>query len=162
MPESEGFTRQDFATLLGGALLLLGFLLLTSTPQSVYRWSKQRGYTRTEVEVLSPTRSHLSTMTVRVLSTGAELSVRRNTFASRPEQGSRLPVWYNPEALLIVGFRVFDERILSAKTFPELPGGAEVFAVLAINVAAFAGGWRLLTLPEKSRARTARKKKRAR
>lgn len=162
MPESERFGREDFAILVGGAMLLLGFLLLTSTPEAVYRWSKRSGYTRTEVEVLSPASGYLSTMSVRVLSTGDELSVRRNTFDKRPQEGSRLPVWYNPEALLVVGFRVFDQRILSAKTFPERPGGAGALVGLAVNFALFAVGWRLLNPPEKTRPRTARKKKRAR
>src|SRR5262245_15410099 len=107
MRESEAFTRNDFAVLSGLALLLVALLMLTFTPQSVCRLWKRSGYTKTEVEVLSPD-SRRRSATVRVLSTGEELSVHRTSFDSSPQHG-RLPVWYNPDARLALGLTVFDE-----------------------------------------------------
>lgn len=143
MSKSDKLNRADFAVLLGMVLILVAFLLLTSTPQSVYRWLKRDGYTRTEVDVFSPPESRLSSVTVRVLSTGDELSVRR-TALDGSRKRSRLPVWYNPEARLVLGARLFDERIVSADTYPELPGGNVVLGGVLVNLAAGAGGYYLL------------------
>ncbi|HEX2224800.1 MAG TPA: hypothetical protein VHN15_11400 [Thermoanaerobaculia bacterium] len=158
MSKSDKLTRADLATLLGLLLILLACLLLTSTPQSVYRWMKRDGYTRTEIEVLSPPEGHLSTMRVRVPSTGEELSIKRNTF-SDSRRRRRLPAWYNPEAQLILGFRLFDERIVSADVYPRLPGGGRVLGEVLSNLAAGAGGLYLLRSPRKApRPRSRRRK----
>lgn len=159
MSTSDKLTRADFLPLLGLLLILLACLLLTSTPASVYRWMKRDGYTRTEVEVLSPPDSRLSTMTVRVLSTGEELRIERNTF-SDSRRRRRLPAWYNPEARLVLGFRLFDERIVSADTHRELPRGGGVLGLVLVNLAAGAGGVYLLRSPRKvPQPRPRRKKK---
>lgn len=160
MSKSDKLTRADLATLLGLVLILLACLLLTSTPQSVYRWMNRDGYTRTEIEVLSPPEGHLSTMRVRALSTGEELSIKRNTFHDSRER-RRLPAWYNPEAQLIVGIRLFDERIVSADVYQQLPGGGRVLGEVLANLAAGAGGlYLLLRSPRKKapRSRSRRKK----
>lgn len=157
MNESDKLTRVDFATLLGIVLILVAFLLLTSTPQSVYRWLKRDGYTRTEIEILSPPESHLSSMTVRVLSTGDELSVPRNTLVDSRKK-LRQTAWYNPEARLVLGFRLFDERIVSADTYPELPGAGVVLGGVLVNLAAGAGGAYLLRSPKPSPRPSSRRK----
>jgi hypothetical protein len=158
MSTGDKLTRADLATLLGLLLILLACLLLTSTPQSVYRWMQRDGYTRTEIEVLSPPESRLSTMTVRVLSTGEEISIQRNTFHDS-RQRRRLAAWYNPEARLILGFRLFDERIVSADIYPRLPGGGRVLGEVLANLAAGAGGLYLLRSPKKApRPRSRRRK----
>src|SRR4028119_1580902 len=94
---SEGSAREGCAGWVGIALLLLASLLLTSTPQEVYRWSHRNGYTRTEIEVLSPPDSHLRWMSVRVLSTGQKLSIKRNSFTG-PRDRQRLPARDTPAA----------------------------------------------------------------
>lgn len=158
MSTSDKLTRTDFAVLLGLVLILLAFLLLTSTPQSVYRWLKRDGYSRTEIEVLSPPESRLSSMTVRVLSTGDELYIRRTTFDDSRKR-SRLPVWYNPEARLVLGARLFDERIVSADTYPELPDGTLVLGGVLVNLAAGVGGYYLLRSPKPSHKPSSQRKR---
>jgi hypothetical protein len=161
MSESDSFTRKDFAVLSGVALLLVALLMLTFTPQAVYRLSKRSGYTRTEVEVLSPD-SRRRSATVRVLSTGEELSVHRTSFDGSP-QHARLPVWYNPDARLVLGLTLFDERIISAERHPELPGGGEVLGESVVQLAAGIGGLRLLTSRERAtRKATPKRRKRRR
>ena len=153
-PDKDG----GFAGCSGLVLILLACLLLTSTPQSVYRWWKRDGYTRTEVEVLSPPDSHLRWMRARVLSTGQTLDVRRTSFANSRTR-NRLPAWYNPDARLVLGLTVFDERLVSAEAYPELPGGAAVFGGAALTVASGVGGLYLL-LSRPAPRRTASKRKR--
>ena len=160
MRESEAFTRKDFAVLSGVALVLVALLMLTFTPQSVYRLWKRSGYTRTEVEVLSPD-SRRRSVTVRVLSTGEELSVHRTSFDSSP-QHSRLPAWYNPDARLALGLTIFDERIISAERHPTLPGGGEVLGEIVVQLAAGAGGLYLLTSRGTTRKATSKGRKRRR
>jgi len=157
VPKSEAFTRKDVAVLSGMALLLIAFLMLTFTPQSVYRLWKRSGYTRTEVEVLSPDSRRRST-TVRVLSTGEELSVHRTSFDGSP-QHARLQVWYNPDARLVMGLTLFDERIISAERHPTLPDGAEVLGGVVLNVAAGVCGLYLLRSRAAPRQATSKRKR---
>ena len=144
----EGSTREGCAGCAGIALILLACLLLTSTPQEVYRWSQRNGYTRTEIEVLSPPDSHLRSMSVRVLSTGQQLSVKRTSFTGSRDR-KRLPAWYNPDARWALGITIFDERVISAESYPELPDAGVVFGLLFVTVASALLGLFLL----RSRAR---------
>lgn len=157
--ESGKLTRKDFAFLVGLGLLLLAFLLLTSTPQVVYRWWKRDGYSRTEIEVLSPPESQLSSMEVRVRSTGQRLSIRRTSFTNSRTQ-SILPAWYNPDARLVLGLTVFDERILCAETYRELPDGAGALGGAALNIAVAVGGLSLLRWSTAPDPASRRKRKR--
>lgn len=160
---SEGSTREGCAGCAGIALLLLASLLLTTTPQEVYRWSHRNGYTRTEIEVLSPPDSYLRWMSVRVVSTGEELSVERNSFTgSRDRQ--RLPAWYNPEARWEPGITIFDERLVSAEDNAELPESGYVFGLLFVNVVSALLGVFLLSsrAPSRAHRKSSAKRKRIR
>lgn len=150
------------AFLFGLALLLIAFLLLTTTPQLVYRWSHRDGYTKTEIEVLSPPDSHLSSMRVRVLSTGEELSIRRNTFERSREQ-NRLPAFYNPDARrLFLGIGLFDERLVSAERTSRLQSGKDVALLVAVNATLGLLGVYLLTAGKAAGRRSSLKKRKRR
>lgn len=159
---SDKLPREEVAGCSGLALILLACLLLTSTPQAVYRWSKRDGYTRTEIEVLSPPDSRLSSMRVRELSTGATLDIRRNTFTDSRTR-NRLPAWYNPDARLVLGIRLFDERLVSADDHRELPGGAAVLGQAALTAGSGALGlYLLLGRPRRTFSQQKRKRRRSR
>lgn len=134
------------------ALILLACLLLTTTPQEVYRWSQRDGYARTEIEVLSPPDGHLRSMSVRVLSTGEKLSVKRNSFTGSRDR-KRLPAWYNPDARWVLGITIFDERLVSAENNAELPDARDAFGLLFVTVASALLGVFLLRSRVPSRAR---------
>lgn len=155
---SEGSTREGCAGCAGIALLLLASLLLTSTPQEVYRWSHRNGYTRTEIEVLSPPDSHLRSMSVRVLSTGQTLSVKRNTFTGSRDR-KRLPAWYNPDARWALGLPIFDERLVSAENNAELPDAGSAFGLLFVTVASALLGVFLLRSPAPDRKSSTKRKR---
>src|SRR5262245_36856130 len=98
-PTMSRVEGRPIAALTGMLLALVSCLLLTTTPQLVYRWAKQAGYVRTEVEFLSLGSRNA---TVRVAVTGESLTVRRSTF-DQIVPGGRSPVWYNPDARLVAG-----------------------------------------------------------
>ena len=161
-PAGDKITREELAGCSGLVLLLLACLLLTTAPQSVYRWSQRDGYTRTEIEVLSPPDSHLRSMRVRVLSTGETLDIRRNAFTNSRTR-NRLPAWYNPDArLMVLGLRAFEERLVSAEEHPELPDGAAVFGLAALTAGSGALGLYLLLGRVSRRASSKQKRKRRR
>ncbi|HJX28057.1 MAG TPA: hypothetical protein VJ885_09100 [Thermoanaerobaculia bacterium] len=155
---SEGSAREGCAGWVGIALLLLASLLLTSTPQEVYRWSHRNGYTRTEIEVLSPPDSHLRWMSVRVLSTGQKLSIKRNSFTGSRDR-KRLPAWYNPDARWALGITIFDERLVSAEDNAELPDAGSVFGLLFVTVASALLGVFLLRSPAQDRKSSTKRKR---
>lgn len=155
---SEGSTREGCVGCAGIALLLLASLLLTSTPQEVYRWSHRNGYTRTEIEVLSPPDSYLRWMSVRVLSTGQKLSVKRNTFTGSRDR-KRLPAWYNPDARWAPGITVFDERLVSAENNAKLPEAGSAFGLLFVTVASALLGVFLLRSPAPDRKPSTKRKR---
>lgn len=159
MKSREGDVN-PLAFLFGLALLLIAFLLLTTTPQLVYRWSHRDGYTKTEIEVLSPPDSHLSSMTVRVLSTGDELSIRWNTFERSREQ-NRLPAFYNPDARqLVLGIGLFDERLVSAERTSRLQSGKDVALLVAVNATVGLLGFYLVTAGKAGRRSSLKRKRR--
>jgi hypothetical protein len=134
--------RSGFAGLLGLLLLLAAFLMLTFTPQLVYKAWHRDGYARTEAEVLSgPGRA--KSFRVRVVADNQEVSVKSTSFDGRV-QHQRIPVWYNPAAHVEFGITLFDERVISAERWPELPDFTGALAAVLINLALIFGGGYLL------------------
>jgi hypothetical protein len=159
--EDEPFTLADSARLVGIALVLGAFLMLTFTPQLVFLAWHRDGYARTEAESLSgPGRSR--SFRVRIASSGEELSVRRTSFDSSPPY-ARLPVWYNPSARLVVGITLFDMRVVSLQRYPELPNLVHAFTAVAINlILAAVGGFLVFRSPKSAQdppAGTARRRR---
>jgi len=141
-PAAPRPTRGSPAVLLGMLLLLGAFMLLTTTPEVMYQAWHRDGYERTDAELLSPSGRSRS-VRVRIGSSGAELSVRRTTFDTRSEH-ARVPVWYNPEAIVSAGITWLDVRVVSAERQPELPTSNQATMMLLLNLLLFAGGGLLL------------------
>jgi hypothetical protein len=138
----QALRRSGFAGLLGLVLLLGAFLMLTFTPQLVYREWHRDGYDRTEAEVLSgPGRA--KSFRVRIVADDRELLVKSTSFDGRV-QHQRIPVWYNAAAHVEFGIRLFDERVISAERTPELPGFPGTLAAVLINLLLVCGGVYLL------------------
>jgi hypothetical protein len=152
--------RSGFAGLLGLVLLLVAFLMLTFTPQLVYRTWHRDGYERTEAEVLSG-RGRAKSFRVRVVADDQVLLVRSASFNGYV-QHQRIPVWYNPAAHVEFGIRLFDERVISAERSPELPDFTGALAAVLVNLLFACGGAYLLrdvsSLSDSKQERTRAKK----
>jgi hypothetical protein len=151
--KDEAFTRADMARVLGVVLVLGAFLMLTFTPQLLFQARNLAGYSNTQAELLEgPGRSR--SISVRVASTGEEISVRRTMFDTSVEH-ERIPIWYNPSAHLVFGITLFDMRVVSAQRYPELPTLQQALIAALLNVVLAAGGAYLVFRPPRGRRRSA-------
>jgi len=130
--------RADARQLLGIALLLGAFLMLTFTPQLLFEAWHARGYEKTEAEVLTAAGRSRS-IRVRIASSGAEISIRRNTFDGTSEH-LRIPVWYNADAILVAGITWLDARVVSVQRWPQLPQFGQALAAALINLLLLGAG----------------------
>jgi hypothetical protein len=144
--EPEALTARDIGRVLGMGLVLLCLLLIASVPQIVFRYWMRDGYVATEVEILSPSGSQRS-ISVRLTTTGEELSIRRSTLDERAH-GARESVWWNPNARLGARFPLLDERIVSARRHPTPASGKEVLAGIVGTLASGALGAYLMLRPD--------------
>jgi len=130
--------RADVSRLIGIALLLGAFLMLTFTPQLVFEAWHVDGYERTEAEVLTAAGRSRS-IRVRIASSGAEISIRRSTFDGTSEH-LRIPVWYNAGAILIAGITWLDTRVVSVQRWPQLPEFSHALGAALLNLLLFCAG----------------------
>ena len=135
--------------LIGVVLALVAFLLLTTAPEIVFRWLHRDGYRATEVDV-----ARVSNSTVKVAFPTGEAITMKSSRASG-HMGPQT-AYYNPDARLIMGISLMDERVV----FTGIPQSAAeglmpTVIMLACGAAAF---WLLRGSPEKPRQpRRARK-----
>lgn len=152
-PQPERLTRADLGRALGIFLILGAFLMLTFTPQLVFRAWNRAGYQLTEAEILSGPGPYRA-IRVRVASTGEEVSPQRNPFDGA-RQSERIPIWYNPAARMAHGIVLFDERVVSAQHGQGVPTGLHAFAVVLFNLLAGTLGLYLISrTPQPKSAKT--------
>ena len=144
-PRTEG----GLSALAGLVLLLGAFLMLTFTPQRVYRACNAAGYRATEAELVAPPVRNSRYMRLRVLSTGEELLVRRSSFEADIGH-PREAVWYNPAAHLVLGIRWFDERLVSRQRYPDSPSPVDALVPLLLTIALGGYGSHLLVRANRS------------
>jgi hypothetical protein len=110
---------------------LLGFLLLTTVPQTLSRWFHRDGYRPVNAEVMPQPQYASKSLTV-VLETGERLSVRDDGFESPPRPGKRR-VLYNPAARSLIDQRVIAEDHLPSTRDAFIPAGLmALFFALAV------------------------------
>mgnify|MGYP000983959884 CR=1 FL=1 len=145
-------TGEAFARLFGFVLLIGACLMLTFTPQQLFLAWHREGYRRTEAEVLS--KPGLGRIRIEVASSGDRVDVSRNILDSSREH-ARSAIWYNPDANLVFGIRLFDERVLSIEQHPALPTLPTAIGLLLANLSLAAAALFLAFRPE-ARRRTRR------
>lgn len=140
LPEDEAFTRSDFGRIAGVVLLLIAFVMLTTTPGRVVEAWHRADYVETMARVERRNQQHRGGMVVTLLSTGEKIYVRHPV----PELISPSPVrvLYNPDASALIAFSAFDTpvrirsidaRVLAPGPLPTL--GPAMLAVI-INLLA--------------------------
>lgn len=134
--------RELLGRLLGLGLLVVGVLLLTTSPGLVYMTWHRDGYQRTEARVEGKTTANGKRLRVQVASTGQTIDVKNTTMSGA--NGERVPIWFNPEARLVAGIELVDERIHTVSSYPELPGRAVGFGMMAATVALLGAGGALM------------------
>ncbi len=145
----EALTRADYLRPAGLLAMLAAFLMLTFTPQMVFQAVNRSGYTLTEATVLSSpgiSSPGLSTVSLRIASTGQEIRVRK-TALHRSTPAAQLAIWHNPSAILVFGITLFDQRVVSADNYPELPTLANAFFAVLVNLVVAAVGSSLFFWP---------------
>ncbi|GEM_PF-3582747 len=135
-------SRADIGRLFGILLILGAFLMLTFTPQLVFRASHRAGYQLTEAEIVSGPSPYRS-INVRIVSTGEEFSPQRNPFDGA-RQSERIPIWYNPAARIVRVIILFDERIVSAQHGQGIPTSLNAFVAVLVNLLLGALGFYLV------------------
>ena len=133
---------RSWPVLLGIVLVLVAFLLLTTTPGILYRFLHRSHYRTVEVEVLSIGAPR--SITVKVKPSGETLRIRSSTFEGTKTPGAVFPASHDPDARLTLGAGVFDERIVSAEPYHGLPAVTEVLVLTALQLASALGGFLLL------------------
>ena len=135
--------------LTGVVVGLAAFLLLTTAPDLLFQWIHRDGYRPTEAVV---ERSTLALFTVR-LPAGKEITVKSTR--AHGHEGAQT-VFYNPDAIVTLGIRLFDERIVFSSV-PRSAAEGLLPSVITVVLAA-AAFWLLRGSPEKPRtSRRARK-----
>lgn len=150
----------------GVAVLIATAMLAGPASRTVYRWAKKASYARAEVEVVSDGATRGRWVTVRVVPTGERLSVKGSDFPELMSEGTlahvvaragqRFVAWYDPDAHASAGIQLFDQRLVSVRSHPELATGEEAALGATATLALAALGLYLFTAPRRAGPRGGR------
>jgi len=121
----------------GFVLMTISLFMVPAVSGLFVQWRHAEGYRLAEIELLTAQRRKDYTVQV-ALPDGEEIAYDRSPFLDLPK-GTRVKVWYNPDAYVDMAVLSIDERLLTEQGHGP-PADGQVLAAWALFLVGFGAG----------------------